>query len=67
MLVREYKESGIPRISELFLDRTEQETSKPDLDHLFVDSSIIAKPFFVSKGFTIVREQKKKYRELLFT
>lgn len=52
-------------VGSLLLDRIEQEALH--LDRLFVDSSITATPFFISKGFTIVRKQEKKYRGLSFT
>jgi len=53
-------------VASWLLKRIEQEAERQGAPRLFTEASITALPFFRSKGFVIVREQKVEYRGASF-
>lgn len=46
--------------------RLEAEASTQEIDRLFAEVSITARPFFEHQGFQVEREQEKRYSDVLF-
>ncbi|ENJ6138740.1 GNAT family N-acetyltransferase [Bacillus cereus group sp. MYBK104-1] len=55
------------RIASYILQKLEQEAVNLEHREIYTEASITAKPFFESKGFICIKEQKKQHNGQVFT
>ncbi|AXO94348.1 GNAT family N-acetyltransferase [Bacillus anthracis] len=55
------------RIASYILQKLEQEAVNLEHRGIYTEASITAKPFFESKGFICIKEQKKQHNGQVFT
>lgn len=53
-------------VSSRLLGRIEHDATEQGISRIFAEVSLTARPFFEEKGFLIVNEQEKAYRNQVF-